>query len=128
MFMSPEFLELMKTELRRQCDEILRPRFEAAFADFDYQSLYMTVKYPLECGCHGSSYISKCVKHQLEDIDHQRAQMGMLTPNKESDVHTIPQFPNDPHHISSSGCWCAPERIYVHPESGFGHWLHKRLS
>lgn len=35
------------------------------------------VKYPLTCGCAGPKYISKCGRHQDEEMAHHRKLMGI---------------------------------------------------
>lgn len=35
------------------------------------------IKYPLACGCAGPKYISKCVPHQVIEMDEHRARLGI---------------------------------------------------
>ena len=35
-------------------------------------------KYPLPCGCHGPKYISKCTKHQLEQVEDDARRAGVV--------------------------------------------------
>lgn len=35
-------------------------------------------KYPYPCGCHGPKYISKCTKHQCEQIEEDARRAGVV--------------------------------------------------
>lgn len=41
-------------------------------------------------------------------------------------VHVIPNYPVEPEHEPDVGCWCEPERTYVH-DNGGEVWTHRRL-